>query len=505
MPPDIDAQQITPKELSLYYHSKFLPSIDSLSFNHSTDINILHHNSRSLNKRKMAYTTLDAINNTSIFCLSETFLKPYHSDTLCTLENFKIERCDRPPAYKKTSGGGAAILIRNNLHYKRLQGPTNTLKNVCDSVWIKLYTHNSKPLIIGSLYRPPDSDRTTFISLFNDAINSLSQYTADLVIMGDFNINWNSVSASKKQLYDTTLLLNLQQLISGPTYTSPEGRESTIDLAFISNSATCTGKGIAVSDLSDHYFTYCSLRVKPLKPPRKLINTRSYHKLDRKRFFDDATLVPFHQIPHISDSPHEQALSLENHILSLLDLHIPIKTLRVRNSKPSWLSSHLLKLIRLKNRFFRKVYKGTAEPTANHINQYKKFRNYVTRQLRCQKRETIQHQLAKDIPTFYKCARKLLGTNGTPSLPTQIIFNDNLLTDDKSISEAFNSYFSGIIAAHSTLAPLPNIPCPTSFSFHRVSCKEVQDALLSLKDKKGGISQTLASIYQLLCPLIIAP
>jgi len=47
----------------------------------------------------------------------------------------------------KGLGGGAAIYIRSNLDYTRLQQPSAILSAVCYSVWIKIATAKSKPIM----------------------------------------------------------------------------------------------------------------------------------------------------------------------------------------------------------------------------------------------------------------------------------------------------------------------------------------------------------------------
>ena len=497
---------LSSRDLALHLHSKMLPTINSFDFKtNPTTLNILHHNARSLIKRIPSYSTIKAISNTHIFCISETFLKSHHSNSLCTLPNFNIERNDRDSASNKTYGGGSAILIRDNIVYKRLDQPTTVLKSVCDSVWLEIRTQKSKKLIIASIYRPPDSDKTKFVRLFDNVLTTCLPESTDLVIMGDININWNSSSPIKTHLSDITVLKGLEQVINGPTYTSAEGRESTIDLSFVTKNANHNGNGVLVSDLSDHYFIYSSILTSPLKKARKLILTRPYSKLDHNKLFHDACHLPFHTITSLSKCPHKQAEILEENIKTLLDSHIPAKLLRVRNFVPKWLTPDLLKLIRLKNKFFNKVYKqNPTNPTQSQITQYKKFRNMVTQKIRVAKRNLVQDALTKDTASFYKCARSLFGTTSFTSLPTQILNNGSYISDDKAIAECFNSHFSKILSPCHIKNPKES-RAMSNFAFHPVSSSDILAILQSLKDKKGGVTQIPASIYQLLAPLIVGP
>ena len=504
----LQVPNLPPRDLSLYYHSKLFPTIDSFEFkNDNTLLNVLHHNARSLPKRLVAYSTLKIISNTDIFCVSETFLKPYHPDSCCTLPNFVIERCDRMSSNKKKQGGGSAILLRNNLQYKRLNNLTELLQPVCDSVWLEVSTRKSKPLIVASIYRPPDTEKDMFTNLLTDAISTYLPDCTDLIIMGDININWRTPSKAKTQMANAASILNLKQVISSPTYNSNEGKESTIDLSFVSTHLSLVSSGAIVSDLSDHYFIHTSVKVKPQKSARRLIHTRSYNKLNYDSLFNSAAHIPFHTITQVYDCPHTQAQTLEKYIETLLDSHIPRRIIRVRDSRPIWLTTELLKLIRLKNKFFKKIYKHAAtHPTQNQINHYKKFRNMVTQKIRTQKRCILQQELTKDTSTFYKCARKLIGSKNSSCAPIGVYSGNDFVTDDLSIAESFNSFFSKTVTPPKTLITPkePNGFVP-QFSFDKVSTEDVSSVLTSLKDKTGGVSQIPASIYKLLAPLIINP
>ena len=129
--------------------------------------------------------TLNFLAHTDIICISETFLKPHYPHNIATIDNFSIERCDRQPNSHKLQGGGAAILIRDNLLYKHLDTPTEILKSVCYSVWLEVSTQTFKPLIVATIYRAPDSDKSSFVELLHDAVNEVSSITTDTVIMGD--------------------------------------------------------------------------------------------------------------------------------------------------------------------------------------------------------------------------------------------------------------------------------------------------------------------------------
>jgi len=331
-----------------------------------------------------------------------------------------------------------------------------------------------------------------------------------MVIFGDFNINWCTKTQSKIGLQNILEQQNLEQTIVGPTYVSALGNESTIDLALVSSNQQYTKRGVAISDLSDHYFTYMVVNLKPNRSPRKLIHIRPYHKLNEDEFYQNASTIPFHNIPHMDNCASVQASILESAIQSLLDIHIPSVTIRVRESKPVWLTNDLVKLIRIKNSFFKKVFKHHSIPSAKSVEQYKKFRNHVTNQIRSEKKKVIQASLAKNTSSFYKTARNLLGTQERKGPPTNIKVDKKTIPISE-IANTFNEYF----LTSGTSNPLPSgthhaTPQPPTstipdFRFQPTDSNTVLNELNRLKNKKGGMEQTPASIYKLIAPLIAAP
>ena len=57
-----------------------------------------------------------------------------------------------------------------------------------DSVCVKLKTQN-KPLIIGTVYKPPRANNARFISSLEEIFPHPTTNQYDIILMGDYNIN----------------------------------------------------------------------------------------------------------------------------------------------------------------------------------------------------------------------------------------------------------------------------------------------------------------------------
>ena len=81
------------------------------------------------------------------------------------------------------------------------------------------------------------------------------------------------------------------------------------------------------------------------------------------------------------------ASNFTDKILELTNKHIPNKTIKVRQSDPTWLTNEIKQLIRKKNRLYDK-YKQTH--SINDFEKYKQTRNKVTNAIRKSKYDEIK-------------------------------------------------------------------------------------------------------------------
>ena len=146
----------------------------------SNHLSIFHYNVQSLLPK------LDLIRAESesydIAVFSETWLKPNTTDAEIALQNFlppfRTDRRDRP-------GGGVAIYIRDTLLCKRRK---DLEINGLEVVWVEV-TIKSKKVIVGGIYRPPNSNADYFNLMLESIDRAHNTNIYDIIITGDFNYN----------------------------------------------------------------------------------------------------------------------------------------------------------------------------------------------------------------------------------------------------------------------------------------------------------------------------
>ena len=83
-----------------------------------------------------------------------------------------IIRCDR-----NRHGGGVACYIRNDLSYNIL----SVFPREIESVFFEILLPNSKPITVGTIYRPPN--QSNFLKVLNENMNKMIQSAAKFTIL----------------------------------------------------------------------------------------------------------------------------------------------------------------------------------------------------------------------------------------------------------------------------------------------------------------------------------
>ncbi len=118
--------------------------LNSTDFSKITGLGMAMLNITSLLKHMDEIRVLLTIKNFDVLAIKETRLDCTISDDLVSVSNYDIIRFDR-----NRNGGGVCIYINNTISYSNISHrvPDN-LEAVC--------IQDTKPFIIGSIYRPPN-------------------------------------------------------------------------------------------------------------------------------------------------------------------------------------------------------------------------------------------------------------------------------------------------------------------------------------------------------------
>ena len=188
-------------------------------------LTILSVNIRSLLPKINDLSLLLLLFLIDILCMCETWLSSDISSSELYLPGFTLFRTDR-----SRKGGGVAIYARSPLNPVLQPLSPNSLELCSISVSSGNHTFN---IDIVCFYRPPtaSSDVDSLIDLLSSQGPS---FTSRLILVGDFNINFEAPPSTvlANQLSAISDTLSLKQFVLSPTHYSPSVSPSIIDLVF---------------------------------------------------------------------------------------------------------------------------------------------------------------------------------------------------------------------------------------------------------------------------------
>ena len=154
----------------------------SSSLHHSsTELKILSFNARSLFPKLDDLKLLCLSHSPDIICITETWLSPVILNSEINFPGYALLRLDRD-----RHGGGVAMMISSSLSPSLVSLPSNSTELLLSSI-----THRKHRLFIGTFYRPPSSN-TAIASLSSVLSNISSSILSNLILVGDFNVNYTS-------------------------------------------------------------------------------------------------------------------------------------------------------------------------------------------------------------------------------------------------------------------------------------------------------------------------
>ena len=232
------------------HNSKYYTPLEfNNTFSHNPDnISLLHINSRSLNRNVEYFENLlHSLNNFgfSVIGISETWLHE-NSPNMFNLPNYKFIREDR----KGRRGGGVALYIAQNLNFK-IRSDIKLAQ--AESLFIEIDNSILKNVIIGLIYRPPDSNLDVFYDELDFYLHKIENENKHVFIFGDFNINFLHSSSNNTSTDFMQLMYSYGffSIINKPTRISSHS-STQIDNIFSNVYNNKTIGGILCSEVSDH-------------------------------------------------------------------------------------------------------------------------------------------------------------------------------------------------------------------------------------------------------------
>ena len=444
-----------------------------------------------------------------VVVISETWLNPSVKDLDIALPGYNVYRVDR-----LKRGGGVAIYAKSNF-----------ITAVCSAISVPgqfellalCITLGGSSLTIAGVYRPPSAAPEALINLYK-YFSSWSK--SDVVILGDFNLDW--LSSATDDLQSMCLDLNLTQMITTPTRPNMKvpSHSSLLDLILTNRPHLFSSSGVFPLDLSDHCPIGCIRNGKKKATGSIFVHKRALKKVNSEAFLCDLYENGINSVELIYDA--EQAL---DHFISVFncvsDIHAPYKKLRVKNRSNPWFSHEVSSLLHKRNAAWKLA--RSSGTTANW-QSFRQLRNKCTNVIRRAKSSFYVNSFTacgNNSSKFWKIFNSINGPSPSSStLPKQIDIGSKVLIDPIEICGAFNNHFikSGdLFDQYNAKAPTmgganshmaDNLPRPKNqFFFTPVFWQDVFTALCSSKCMKSTVGADNLDPYllKLAAPVIARP
>ena len=408
-------------------------------------------------------------------------------------------------------GGGTQSLfcqcsITNELTY--------TSESNFQQLWIKLQNKKMKTIIICATYRPPDCPLNCIQDDFRQNYVRALSMNKPIFILGDLNCNLLKDCPEKRAITELCNDLNLKQIIKEPTRIT-DTSQSLIDVILVSTEAVVLESGVLDSTISDHFPIYVSTKLKVPKTSPTYITVRSHKNYDPTAFSSDLATKSDRLLSIFTETDvNTKTEVLKDVIQSTLDLHAPIKTIKIRSRSNTFVTPDTKELMKSRDKLHQRFLKTRCK---RDWEMYRESRNNVKVML---KEAAINHlsdevKVHKNNPgSLWKIINK--------TIPVKEKGKHIYTKDLKSIVEDFNNYFTSVgkitAATALDLANKNNIalsdpmlnseiyPTDQQFKFKPVTCSVIRRIIMAMpRNKSQGPDKISMGVIKDCLPVILGP
>ena len=456
----------------------------------------MHINIRSAVKNLHHLETYLANLNYSfqIAAISESWLKDHNAPLYC-LEGYQAEHNTRP----SKGGGGVSLYIKEGVEYiirKEL-----TYQNACiESLFIEVrkgQIGNENDVIIGIIYRPPNTDVQMFNEYLTNILDMIKSENKSSYLLGDYNLNLiNAENHDPTQEFlDLMYSYALFPCITKPT-------RVTINSATLIDNIFCNSlhkksqvfTGILYTDISDHfplfYIDYSNQSV----TSKKHIKRRMYSQANMLSFSDKIRDHDWTNV-YSQNDPQTAYTCFFNDYRHMYDESFPSKTLiqGYKTRKP-WLTEGMKESIKKKNKMYRAYIK-----TKNREQElvYRKYRNRLNGLMFKAEKDYYDRLITENknnMKKSWQTLKEIINKKQASGASSRFMVNNKIITDKKEICDGFNSFFINVGPSLSKNIPSVN-KAPCTFMKNRIAvdmfmkevvADEVCVIIEKMKDSSSG-------------------
>ena len=183
---------------------------------------------------------------------------------------------------------------------------------------------------------------------------------------------------------------------------------------------------------------------------------RNYKQIDSTKLSTDLNRIDWTY--EVNDDFNQYGSNFLNVFNQLLDIHAPLKSIKpprakIKQKSKPWINDNIIKLIKAKDKVHARYIKETDISTKQTIlNDYKKKKNEITKQIRIAKKAFYNEffeKNSKNVKKLWSGINKILNkTNKSNDNPVCIEINNDgqvqTITETKRIAEEFNKHYTTV-------------------------------------------------------------
>ncbi|KAK3870887.1 hypothetical protein Pcinc_023913 [Petrolisthes cinctipes] len=378
--------------------------------------------------------------------------------------------------------GGVLIATKPGL----VATPATELNADSEIIWTKIQIQGCRTLIIGSFYRPPNSN-LEYLQTLDDCLSKIDP-SKNIWLAGDFNlpdINWTAQATLDNPTHEGDLLLqtdrkllhenfidiinthSLTQTVLEPTRTQVSverhnpnirhGVTSNILDLFLTNNISLITRIRVLPGLSDHEMVLIDANIKPTTRKQLPRTIYMYNRADMDGITQDLVEFcdSFLDSDPMASSVETNWTRLRDFIRDTMDKHIPTKTITHNRSLP-WYNRQLKRLHRNKVKAYNRAkrYNDTE-----HWLEYKNIQKTLQKETKQAETKYTSTFLADNTQNHKKFFSFFKARKQDSSGITTLLHNNSLVTHPQDKANALNTQFQSVFTHEHE--HLPDMPTPS--------------------------------------------
>ncbi|CAB4026141.1 RNA-directed DNA polymerase from transposon BS [Paramuricea clavata] len=376
-------------------------------------------------------------NALDILAINESKIDNQISNNEIHIDGFNIIRKDR-----NRFGGGVVLYVRQNISFSdRIDLIPDELEMVC----IELSLPYNKSLLISTWYRPPNSLMNKF-DYWASFLAKCDNEDKELILIGDLNCDVSKTIPDPHtcKLQFLCSLYQIDQLIKESTRLTPKSA-TLIDLILTNRPENISRSGVIHLGISDHSLVYAVRKFTLPNGRQKIRQVRNFKNFVENDFIRDVSQLPWEMVYQFGD-PNLCWQVWKSLLLDALNRHAPLRHKRIRNNPVPWINPQIKELMRKRDYHKKKAIKYDSE---SQWELYKTLRNEVNINMRKAKSKYFCDKIQAssqmgDSKSGWAWINSLLGRKHKNANINELKVNDDIISDDKSITETLNEYFINI-------------------------------------------------------------